>query len=965
VASQAALETDIAVNGVTPEKAKLLFSIAIAPLPGVTVPPDVVRDRTEFDGTLAVGYLYKVWEFLTPEQRHAAAHWIQRSATAPPVADDLPGSDAIRALFLRTPLEPHPQYDYKALLQDADDAIASRFGLPEINFLVDVDYDLPPNNGKTWAATLSWWRVEYDGKQLSDWHAYVNNACHISVFDQRLEGVDRLNAQAVMTHEMFHCYQQRAIGDAGQLLSVHNWVTEGTADWVMADIDPKGEAALAGYWDQYAKYPSTAYADRSYDAIGVFGHLSDMLGDQAVIPRLLPVVTRAVGGDDGAAFGYLIQGNETEYLNSWGSSYELTGGRKLWSMTGPGHPPDSGGAVQSVTINAGDKETYVYNPWNAHVVKVVGNADIVSAALLVGYGRLHDDGYGIDTSMDTSGPLKLCVKSGGCKCPDGSAGASLVTKPAKAPIVLGIESGASSSQIFLVGTSLDDFCKEPDKKPPAPPGGGGGGGGGAGGPDDQPDPAPGPGGSGGDTHITTFDGLKYDFQAIGEYTLVKSTRDDFLIQTRQVPPRGARNVSVNQAMATRMGDRRVTVQIENGAATLRVAGVPANDEVVRLPAGTIIRSETTYGPTFQFTWADGTHARVAQLGASTLNVTVEPAAARAGALAGLLGDFDGSPENDLVGAGGAKLGVQPPAQELTHGFADTWRIAQADSLFDYQPEQSTATFTDPTFPDNSANAANVPNRETAEKNCREMGITDRHLLDNCIVDFAVTSDFVFASSYSHEQQAQAARAASVPAPAHGVLRTMLMTGAVTTPQATPRMQFTAQAGDVVWIGQPDCTDRYIEVGLVDPAGKGMSGGPPCTIGRRVLPASGTYTLRGYRTSNPLGVYHVPILIVRPDRVKPIAYGDVVFGNIETPGAHDVYTFTAKAGDLLRIAGLGCDVGRLVIGVIVPTGADRLGPGCREGTDYKVPESGNYKLVINSADGASGAYHFVFQGASTR
>jgi hypothetical protein len=152
---------------------------------------------------------------------------------------------------------------------------------------------------------------------------------------------------------------------------------------------------------------------------------------------------------------------------------------------------------------------------------------------------------------------------------------------------------------------------------------------------------------------------------------------------------------------------------------------------------------------------------------------------------------------------------------------------------------------------------------------------------------------------------------------------------------------------------------------VDPAGKGMSGGPPCAFGRRVLPSTGTYTVRGYRENNPLGAYHVPIRIVRPDRVKPIAYGDVVFGNIETPGAHDVYTFAARAGDLLRIAGPGCDVGRLVIGVIVPNGADRLGPGCREGTDFKVPESGDYKLVINSSDGASGAYHFVFQGASTK
>jgi hypothetical protein len=211
------------------------------------------------------------------------------------------------------------------------------------------------------------------------------------------------------------------------------------------------------------------------------------------------------------------------------------------------------------------------------------------------------------------------------------------------------------------------------------------------------------------------------------------------------------------------------VQIENGVATLRVAGAPATDEVVRLPAGTIVRSETMYGPTFQFTWADGSHARVAQLGASTLNVTVEPAASRARALVGLLGDFDGSPENDLVGAGGAKLGMLPSGQDLPHGFADTWRIAQADSLFDYQPEQSTATFTDPTFPDNSANAASVPNRETAEKNCREMGITDRHLLDNCVVDFAVTSDFVFASSYGTSSRCRR-RAAAVPAPAHGVLR---------------------------------------------------------------------------------------------------------------------------------------------------------------------------------------------------
>jgi len=100
-------------------------------------------------------------------------------------------------------------------------------------------------------------------------------------------------------------------------------------------------------------------------------------------------------------------------------------------------------------------------------------------------------------------------------------------------------------------------------------------------------------------------------------------------------------------------------------------------------------------------------------------------------------------------------------------------------------------------------------------------------------------------------------------------------------------------------------------------------------------------------------------------VKPIAYGDVVFGDIETRGAHDVYTFTASAGDLLRIAGPGCDLSTLILAVVSSNGKEMLGPLCRQDTDFKVPESGAYKLVVNSADGGTGAYHFVFRAASTQ
>src|SRR5271169_6722850 len=81
VLTQQQLAAAIIEQGVTPERAKQLFSMLVGPLPGVDVPA-TGRDPTDFDGTLAIGYLYKVWGALTPEQREAAAHLINRSGNA-------------------------------------------------------------------------------------------------------------------------------------------------------------------------------------------------------------------------------------------------------------------------------------------------------------------------------------------------------------------------------------------------------------------------------------------------------------------------------------------------------------------------------------------------------------------------------------------------------------------------------------------------------------------------------------------------------------------------------------------------------------------------------------------------------------------------------------------------------------------------------------------------------------------
>src|SRR5579863_3720824 len=62
------LVSQILEQGLTPERAKLLFSMVVGDLPGVSV-PEGSRNSADFDGTLAVSYISQVWDSLTPEQR--------------------------------------------------------------------------------------------------------------------------------------------------------------------------------------------------------------------------------------------------------------------------------------------------------------------------------------------------------------------------------------------------------------------------------------------------------------------------------------------------------------------------------------------------------------------------------------------------------------------------------------------------------------------------------------------------------------------------------------------------------------------------------------------------------------------------------------------------------------------------------------------------------------------------------
>ena len=127
-------------------------------------------------------------------------------------------------------------------------------------------------------------------------------------------------------------------------------------------------------------------------------------------------------------------------------------------------------------------------------------------------------------------------------------------------------------------------------------------------------------------------------------------------------------------------------------------------------------------------------------------------------MVGLLGDADGGIGNhvdDLVTRGGQPVTFpNTPFAELYGTYINSWRISNAESLFDYGAGQTTETFTDLTYPDAPATPQTLPPaaRASATATCNLFGLTTPELLDACIVDVGLTGDADFATTAAEAQE---------------------------------------------------------------------------------------------------------------------------------------------------------------------------------------------------------------------
>jgi hypothetical protein len=408
-----------------------LFADTVAPLPGVKAVPAPSSLRS---GTGPIRWTLGYYARLSPADRRAVDRALSFGVGRSP------GSG------LAADAE---QTKWEALIHEAIDRISKHLGLslaPTIE--VELSNVQPKDKGVGAETTATAATAEPTGSLT----------CHFTIRPTGRK--DSLGYQReIAAHESFHCVQVAIMGVAKYDVAPP-WLIEGSANWVGSTIGDEwnGYQIPDHWWDEWIGLADLSLFKRSYSAMGFYAHLDESgLSPWSVLPELL------TSPDPKEAARALVDKAGARFLDSWGSGVFRDHALGFpWDTTGPDITNAYYyGAVHWVVGNGSRVPVSVNDEEGAFFSVVDLRADVIQIEPVGGdraWGRLRSaTGAEEDLTLQA-----YCARADGCVCPPGSAGsADKLPRIASGDARVAVAHHRESKGVYVVGRSLDDYCKAP------------------------------------------------------------------------------------------------------------------------------------------------------------------------------------------------------------------------------------------------------------------------------------------------------------------------------------------------------------------------------------------------------------------------------------------------------------------------------------------------------------------------
>lgn len=717
-------------GSVSKDVALQAFSTAIAPLPGVPEaeggpPPEFQRQ----DGTFAINWILPYLDQLTPEQRGVVDQMLSPSPQAVVVSHPR----RIAAIGLGGDPEPAAAdpatQPYTDAIATAEGIIASRLRR-DLNAHINFDFaPTPPPKRPDVGPALAF---ASPGGLIGP-SAY----CAIRATPE-LEGASQSIINVTMAHEVFHCFQFEVMPNHGRS-DFLDWIVEGQAEWAGEDV--AGPSPLGtGWWGSYLKSPGTSLFGRTYDAVGFYEHLVEQqISPWDIFDQMLATPT-----DSTTAFKAAGAASDG-FLDTWASGlFRSSDMTPAWLARGRWNTNAQADIVIGHVANGDQLDLSVGDV--ANVDRIVGSSADVTEVNFTGHVRMYTGG----TDTPEVGVVYLCTNvNSQCKCPIGYSYNGPPLMISSGLLRLALTGGLSGASGYVRGRPISDFCDPAPSTNPikgAPRGG--------------PSPcAKGCAASEGEPHLSTVGGQQYDFQAAGEYELLRSADGSIDMQVRQIPLPGSDTVAIDAAVAWLVNGHRVSLygNPSDTGYTLHVDGsaVPTS-ETIDLGAGAQV---TPLISGVEVAWPDGTLAWAYTNGTQDygINLTIAYSPALKLAATGLLAPIaNGSEFPPLADGEILPLSADHATRydQVFNKFAPSWHVTDQTSLFDYDPGQSTQTFDVANFP-----ATDVPmslnelqigqsvDKVSAATDACAKTSKDQNQLQHCLFDVLATANPGWADIY--------------------------------------------------------------------------------------------------------------------------------------------------------------------------------------------------------------------------